>query len=49
MKIPLNTETDTGAFHCPIHHYYMCTFNEILQWFKPRCDRAPGVLEIYYA
>lgn len=45
-KIPLNTET-CGAFHAPIRHYYMCTFNEILPGFKARCDRQCGVLIVY--
>lgn len=41
MNIPLNTEPN-GAFHCPMHHYYMTTYNEILAGFKARCDRQGG-------
>ena len=45
-NIPLNTE-QSGAFHCPVHHYSMCTFNEILLGFKERCDRQAGILIVY--
>ena len=45
-KIPLNTEP-SGAFHCPVHHYSMCTYNEILPGFKERCDKQSGVLVVY--
>ena len=45
-NIPLNTE-QSGVFHCPVHHYSMCTFNEILLGFKERCDRQAGILIVY--
>ena len=45
--ILLNTEPG-GAFHCPLCHYYMTTFNEILDGFRERCNKAAGVLEVWY-
>ncbi len=44
--IALNVEP-CGAFHCPVHHYSMCTYNEILPGFKARWDRQGGVLIVY--
>ena len=47
MNLPYNIERG-GVFHCPIVcHYAATTFNETLEGFRNRCNRAPCVICIY--